>query len=185
MKVVHAELESFSPYSQSRFHQTPKLDKEKDMAWEERTWRERLHVSADGFVYLPAPQFKNCLGEAASYLGEKIQGKGNRTYTKIFDAGILIVDPIVLPIKKADVVGEMLMMAPDGKRGPGKRVPRIYPRIDNWAGTLTIHVLDETIDPPVLERTLKAAGQFIGIGRWRPIVRGSYGRFRVNSITWE
>lgn len=57
--------------------------------------------------------------------------------------------------------------------------------IESWCGLITIHVLDDTITEDVLEDHLKQAGQFIGIGRFRPRNNGYYGRFKVKSIMWE
>jgi hypothetical protein len=45
--------------------------------------------------------------------------------------------------------------------------------------------LDETITRDVLERHLIDAGNFIGIGRWRPRMNGLYGRFNAEIINWE
>jgi len=44
---------------------------------------------------------------------------------------------------------------------------------------VTFYILDEIITKEVFERTLTMAGQFIGIGRFRPQNNGFYGRFEV------
>ena len=43
MHIARAKLVGLSPYSQSRFHDTPKKEKESADDHESRTWRERLH----------------------------------------------------------------------------------------------------------------------------------------------
>jgi hypothetical protein len=45
--------------------------------------------------------------------------------------------------------------------------------------------VDDTITEEVFKSHLQQAGQLIGIGRWRPRNNGMYGRFVVNSMTWE
>ncbi len=92
MKIFFAELFSVSAYSQSRHYDVPKLEKEIAKDYEARTWRERLHVTEGGFVFIPPIAFKNCLAEAAKFLGIQIPGKGKSTYTKHFEAGVLVVD---------------------------------------------------------------------------------------------
>ena len=68
MKTAIATLKSISPYSQSKYVQTPDLPKEGKDAKEKRTWRDRLHVTEDGRVFIPRMSFKNCLSESAKYL---------------------------------------------------------------------------------------------------------------------
>ena len=41
MRIVKVDLQSSSPYSQSRYHDAPKLERELPDAYEQRTWRER------------------------------------------------------------------------------------------------------------------------------------------------
>ena len=182
MKTVIATLKSVSPYSQSRYHGTDKIDREIPKDYEARTWRERLHVNQDGYVFIPPMAFKNALSEAAKFMSIQIPGKGKATYTKHFEAGILVMDGLVLPVKKDDVPGEWLFLPSDGKRGGGKRVEKCYPVIHEWAGDVTFHVLDEIITPDVFEEHLMRAGQFIGLGRFRPRNNGYYGRFTVENI---
>ena len=184
MKTAIAHLKSISPYSQSRDYETEKLPKERPDAYEERTWRDRMHVNDLGYVFIPPMAFKNCLSEIARYLSEQIPGKGKTTFTKHFEAGILVLESLVLPIKKADVPGEWLYVPSDGKRGGSKRVPKCFPLIEQWAGKVTFHILDDTVTPEVFERHLEQAGKFVGIGRFRPRNNGYYGRFRVEKVEW-
>lgn len=184
MKQAVAHLKSFSPYSQSRFHDTPKLPKEAADDYEDRTWRGRLHVTDDGRVFIPPMSFKNCLSEAAKFTSRQIPGKGKSTYTKHFEAGVLVMDPLVLDIKADDVPGEWLFVPADGVRGSGKRVKKCFPVIHDWAGEVTFHILDDTITEEVFTEHLKEAGSFIGIGRFRPRNNGFYGRFKVESVDW-
>lgn len=184
MRVATAELESLSPYGQSRFYETPKLAKEGSADYEARTWRDRVHVNANDQIVIPPMAFKNCLSEVAKFLSVQIPGKGKATYTKHFEAGIIVTEGLTLPIKKADVAGEWLFVPADGKRGSGKRVKKCFPVILSWKGAVTFHLLDDTVTPDVFEQHLREAGNFIGIGRFRPRNNGYYGRFKVNKVSW-
>ena len=109
--MATAQIEGVSPYSQSKHYSkemVPALQGENSRDYELRTWRERLHVNDDGYVFLPPMCFKNALTEAAQFLSIQVPGKGKATYTKHFEAGVLVTDPMVLPIKKDDVESEML-----------------------------------------------------------------------------
>ena len=59
---------------------------------------------------------------------------------------------------------------------------RCFPVIARWEGNLEIRVLDHTITQEVLEEHLVQAGQFIGLGSFRPENRGIYGRFKLVSL---
>lgn len=185
MKTAVTTLESISPYSQSRYYQTPKKDKESSADYEARTWRDRLHVNADGFVYMPPMAFKNCLAEAAKFLSIQIPGKGKATFTKHFEAGVMVVDALTLSIKKDDVEGEWFHVPSDGKRGGSKRVLKCFPVIPHWSGNVTWHILDDTITQDVFVKHLEEAGKFIGLGRFRPRNNGFYGRFGVKAVKWS
>lgn len=185
MKIAMATLESVSPYSQSRPIQSIKTRDETHDAFEQRTWRERCHVFPDGEVFIPPMCFKNCLSEAAKYKAIKIPGKGSKTYTAHFEAGVLCKELLMLGIKVEQVAGERLFVPSDGKRGGGSRVWKTFPVIHKWAGDVEFVILDELIDEETFKQHLIDAGQFIGIGRFRPRKNGFYGRFAVKKIKWS
>lgn len=185
MRTVLTHLRSVSPYSQSRHYETPKTNKELPRDYEERTWRDRLHVDEKSEVFIPPMALKNCLSEAAKYLGIQIPGKGQNKYTKHFEAGVLVMDAVRLGVKKDRVEGEWFFVPSDGKRGGGKRVMKCFPVIREWKGVATWYVLDDTITSDVFEKHLIEAGQFIGIGRFRPRNNGFYGRFTVDKFEWK
>ena len=182
MKRYIARLKGTSPISFSRYHAMPKLSGESDAAYEERTWRERLHTNADGNVVIPLFAFKNALDAAAKYESRKIPGRRNATYTKHVQSGVMVESAVVLPIKKKDVKGEWRFVPADGMPGGAKRVMKCFPIIQEWEGEVSFAVLDETVTRDVLEEFLQVAGSFIGIGSFRPENRGIWGRFRVVSL---
>lgn len=182
--VAVTKLRSISPYSQSRMHDEPKLDKESAEDHDIRTWRSRMHIE-NGKLFIPPMAFKNCIAEAAEFLSEKIKGKGQSTWSKHFRAGILVMDGLFLPDDPEKVPCYAGFMNSDGKRGSGKRVLRRYPIIPQWEGDVTWHVLDDTITEDAFKRHLSEAGKFIGIGRFRPRNGGFNGRFEVVKVKWE
>jgi hypothetical protein len=179
------DIESLSPYSQSKHYTTPeKLQKETAADYEKRTWRERMHYDDDGMVFIPPMAPKLCIAEAARFLGMKVPGRRNATYTKNFEAGILVLEGIPLEVEKDKVPGEWLFVPSDGKRGGGSRVDKCFPLIKKWAGRVIFHILDRTITRDVFETHLKESGNFIGLGRFRPRNNGYYGRFALKKLEW-
>ena len=180
-------LSSASVYSQSRPYQVEKKPRETPGDYEKRTWRERMHLSEKnpGKIVIPAMQFKNSLAECAKYMSQQIPGKGKATYTKHFEAGVIIMDSMELDIKADDVKGETVFVPSSGKRGDGNRVYKTFPKIPSWAGVVEFTIFDHTITEAVFKEHLMQAGQFIGIGRWRPRNNGLYGRFTVEKVVWK
>ena len=183
-RLARVEIEGVSTYSQSKMY-TPAPQRKQASEYEKETWRERCHVNDEGFIFIPPMAFKNALWEAARYLQIKVPGMRGKTYIDFFVRGLLVMDPIVLPTKKADVEGEWLFVPSDGRRGGGSRVQKCFPIIKQWGGELKVYVLDERITPEVFKEHIVAAGQFVGIGRFRPERGGFNGRFRVRKIAWE
>ncbi len=186
MRTAVANLKSVSPYSQSKHYtDPPKGEKESHKDYEERTWMERCHYTPEGSVFMPPMAFKNCLSEAAKYLSIQIPGQGKATYTKHFEAGVLVLEGLVLPVTREQVKGEWLFVPADGKRGSGKRVEKCFPVFHEWGGQVSFTILDDKITKDVFAQVLTEAGNFIGIGRFRPRNNGYYGRFKVDKIKWE
>jgi len=187
MRTVIASLESKSPYSQSKEkdHAFPRGLKETAQDYEARTWMERCHFDESGEIFIPPMAFKNCLSEAAKFLGQQIPGEGKKTYTKHFEAGILVLEGLKLGINKENMEGEWLFVPSDGRRGGGKRVWKCFPVVKNWAGMMTFYIIDDKITGDVFQYHLEQAGAFIGIGRFRPRNNGFYGRFAVKDIIWQ
>jgi len=184
MLICKVTLESTSPYSQGKLMVEEKRDRELPADYETRTWRKRLHTNANGNVLIPPMAFKNCLSEAAKFLGLQIKGKGKSTYTRHFESGVLVTEPMILGTKATDVEGEWLFVPSDGKRGGGRRVMKCFPRIEAWMGEVTFYILDPLITKDIFQLVLTEAGKFIGLGRFRPQCNGYYGRFQPVEIEW-
>jgi hypothetical protein len=184
MRTCTVTLESNTPYSQSRHYETPKLNKESANDYEARTWKDRLHTDESGTVFIPPMSFKNCLSEVAKYLSVQIPGKGKSTYTKHIEAGILVLNPVPLGVKKEDVAGEWLFVPADGKRGGSRRVKKCFPVIPKWKANVEFLVIDDVVTKETFEYHLTQAGSFIGVGRFRPRNNGFYGRFTPTAFKW-
>lgn len=185
MRTVTVTLESAAPYSQSRMHDAPKLDKETHDAYDRRTWREKATYDTAGIVHIPAMGFKQSLDRAAKVLGEQIPGKGKNTYSKFFTSGVLCTGDVSLGVHKDEVASQTINANADGVRGSGKRVKRTFPVIPSWKSTAEFIILDDTITPDVFERTLTTAGQIVGVGRFRPENGGLNGRFKPVKFDWK
>ena len=184
MAIAIATLESISPIQFGRMYSIEKLDKEQAGDYEIRTWRERCHYDDKGMLFIPPMCFKKSLDGAAAFLSRGIKERGKATYTKHFLAGVLVMDPLPLPIHKDKVRGLWLNVPSDGRPGGGRRVPKCFPVVDNWSGEVKYHILDSIITEDVFKETLVEAGNFIGILAFRPQRGGYFGRYKVNDFKW-
>lgn len=184
MKTAIATLKSLSPLNQSRQHFVEKLPREEPAAYEERTWREKGHYDEDDNAFIPPMSLKNSIAKAASMLDMKIPGKGNSKYNKHFLAGVMVTDNIPLGVKKKDVQPQWLSMGPKGVKGT-TGVLRAFPHFEKWEGSVRIYVLDDTIPKDIFEKVLREAGNFVGLGQFRPEKGGYFGRFELVSLKWE
>lgn len=185
MRKVTVKIEGLAPYSQSRFHETPKLDKERPDDYELRTWREKCSYDADRNVFIPAMAFKQSLDSAAKKLGEQIPGKGKSTFSKFFRSDVICDANVLLGVGVDDMKSVTIHANADGVRGSGKRVKRTFPVVEKWAVTADFTIMDDTVTREVFERTITVAGMSIGVGRFRPEVGGLNGRFRPVKFEWH
>lgn len=184
MIQVEFDLVGMAPYSPSGPIQSKKRDGEAGDSYERRTWRERIHVDQDGIAFIPPQAIKNCLSDVARFLSESVPGKGKSTYTKHFEAGVMVIDPLSLNVKGGDIEGETLFVPSDGRRGGGKRVWKTFPFLPKWEVHGSAYLLDPILidKPQKVKDYLEFAGKFIGIGRFRPRNNGYYGRFEVRNF---
>jgi len=183
MFEIECEIVGQSPISFSKFINKKKKTGQSHEAFEEQTWRERLHVDEKGEVFIPAIAIKNMMVECARYLSETVPGKGKATYTKHMEAGMMVLDPVKLKVKAKDVQPEGLFVPSDGKRGGGSRVYKMFPTIPaGWKGKVKATVFDRCLKPEKIKEYLEQSGMFIGLLRWRPRNNGLYGRFTVKNF---
>lgn len=182
-KKAICKLKGETPLTFGKFHQTPRLPKELDAAYEERTWRERLHCTKEGDVYICRFMIANAIRESAKFLSLPVPGKGKSTFTKHF-ASIIPNNDIDLGIHKDDVPPSMQHVPSDGSIGGTRRVIKYFPIIHEWSGTIEILIPDNIITSDVFEEVVINAGELIGIGTWRPRNRGMNGRFKLVDMQW-
>jgi hypothetical protein len=185
MPQAIATITLLTPYCQSRFHETPKKNKELMSDYERRTWRDRLHTDDENNVVIPPFAFGNCVKDAAKFLSIQIPGKGKATWTKHFSSGISVLEEVQTGISKERAIEQQMFVPSDGVKGSGKRVMKSYPLL---MPPLTVqplfYIVDELITPEVFAEHLQQAGKLIGIGAFRVQNGGIFGQFRVDNIDW-
>jgi hypothetical protein len=185
MKKAIVHIQGVTPYSPSRHYmaEIPKLNDERPDEYDARTWRHHAHVNGKGKVVIPGVCFSWAIKTMAQRRGDRIPGKGQKTFSKAFDAAEVTND-LELALKPDDLECEAFMANADGKRGSGSRVLRRFPIIREWGGTLNFILWNDLVTEDVFKKTLTDAGLLIGIGRRRPENKGFFGRFAIEEIQW-
>lgn len=178
--TVH--FSGIAPYSASRVHREPELSGESKDAYEERTWPLKAHTIGNDVV-VPGMAFKFCLDRAVKVIGRQVPGKGKATYTKFFESGVMCLAPVPIA-KTSEIQKETVHCHSNGTRGSGSRVWRHFPTVREWAGSVEFQIIADQITPEIFEEAARYAGQFVGIGRFRPENSGYFGRFLVNKFDW-
>jgi len=191
MRKVTATLVGRSPYSPSRYHGTPKLNKENALDYSHRTWREHCTYEKGtdketgesiNIIAIPAMAIKMGLDTAAGKLKDK--AKGRKEWTSYFVSGVAPAEQcfsLGIDLSTIDFID--IWANSDGVRGSGKRVMRRYPVIPKWSAPISLDILDDSIPEDVIERYLTEAGNLVGIGRFRPEKGGFNGRFLVEDFS--
>lgn len=189
-------LRGTAPYSQSRQHQTEKLDGESYEDFDKRTWREKTNADSDGNVFIPAMAFKQAMDIAAKRLAIPDPDNRKANFTKYFVSDVICEANLFIQeydekekkfygIHKDEMPSITISANVDGVRGSGKRVPRIFPQVQEWTGETSFLIMEEKIKSEIFERVLKTAGQSIGVGQFRAEKGGLNGRFEIVKIRFE
>jgi len=179
MRIAEISLKGVSRLSWSRYVE-PKQKNETHDQYEKRIWRERFHFK-DNRVVIPSMALKRSLIAAAKFLKLKIPGARGSTYTQRFTAGIQPLSELFTNIEKDSLLSETILVSSTGEKnsGGGKRVAKIFPYTSEWSAHGQMAILDSELTEDVVIEHLSAAGQFVGIGRWRPENAGLYGQFII------
>lgn len=171
------EIEGITPYLMHRF-----ADEGADVSSQRKVGKKdyksdvevALYKSPEGEIYVPATQIKSCLMEAGKQM--RIPGKGKSTYSKLFGAFIMIEpDCLVMSPQEYEVDARAVVIQ-------RARIIRYRPIFKKWGLRFKVHSLTEEIQKDVIKEGFEIAGNFTGIGDFRPQKKGMYGRFMVVSF---
>lgn len=178
------KIRGTAPYVQARFTEKAKREMMRKMEEGQRgrskrerqprdfdaDFRNAMHISADGWIGIPASAFRNAIISACRLVGFKM------TIAKLavfVDAdGFDIVDGIPLVRLDAGDAERVEMAVRNATGGPDIRV---RPMWRAWGCTLRIRYDADQFSAEDLANLLLRAGQQVGIGEGRPDSKSSAG----------
>ena len=129
---------------------------------------KRLITNGKGELCQPAIHLESSMIRAAV----EFKFKGQKTYKDLFKAAVF-VEPLMVPHKDEGwVIDKQYVVI--GKA----RILRCRPRFDSWALDFTVRILDDRVQPLIVQQVLETAGKYYGIGDYRP----RFGLFEVTEF---
>ena len=179
MKKIEVEIKGISPYLMHKFGEEDSEKKTKPKVGSpdyEADVDKALYKLPNGKIYVPSTQVHGSLMEAGKQM--KVVGKGKATYSKLFGA-FVIIDPDVLIMANQEWETDKRAVVVPSTKG---RVMRYRPKFMEWGLKFNILITDDEIHESVVKEGLERAGNYCGIGDFRPQKKGSFGRFQVVSF---
>lgn len=154
-------------------------------------------------VAIPSDNLMRCLMEGGAMVPVP-GGRSGKTFKSQTQSGCIVGEPYwplsveghlidVKPLlaltsedsfdahQKAAAESDFMLFVKRARVGPSKHI-RVRPRFDRWSSEGTISVFDDQITKEILESILRLAGQYKGLGDWRPGGKtpGPWGMFEAS-----
>lgn len=135
------------------------------------------YVLPKGAIYTPADHFLGAMTKA----GASFKMEGRKTYKDAIKGGVFItpidesLESYKLVHKKTIVIRDWRSVVVPATRG---RVMRARGRLDEWELEIKVTCLDPRASGDDITAILQYAGQYVGIGDYRP----RFGRFEVKEL---
>jgi len=182
MKQITVEIRGTSPLLIHRFHEDSEQAKPtRRMVVQQRDplaeATKAAYIAGDGTFYFSAFSIPNCMANAGA--NHKMRGS-RKTLRFIVPSAVRIqAETITIlngdgPAKRFEVDSRPVTIP--ATKG---RIMRYRPRFDVWGAKFTLLLDENALSIEDAHKLLEEAGQYIGIGDFRPEKRGPFGCFRV------
>jgi len=177
MKEVKVSVEGTTPLLMNRFRDTA-IDtqgKKRTGAMERPELTEKLYISGMK-PCIPGVYFRSAIVEAAKQF--KITGKGKSTYSKLAGSTIVIKEEYCEIIPGSYDEYRIAGVNPMTKG----RMMVSRPRFNKWGCSFTVQLTDDSLPVDILHQLIEQAGNYVGVGDWRPEKKGMFGKFMITSF---
>lgn len=186
-KEYRVKIKGITPYMQHRMDDVKleEWEKKRGMIMErpdvalEDVKRAEYHCyrNGDGKCYIPSDQIRGALINAGSYVKAKVGGRSKSM--KQIVAAMFMVSPEQIIIPDYDVIDKRSAV----NRNIKARVISIRPKWTNWEVEFTLLVMNSTITKETIQEIISHAGNYVGIGSFRPTNNGMFGRFELQEFS--
>jgi hypothetical protein len=132
--------------------------------------------NVDGKCFIPSEHLRQSFINAGAMVKAKV-GNSRKSMKNIV-AAMFMVSPEEIIVPDYDCIDKRSAVNKNVKA----RIITIRPKWSVWGVDFTLLVDNDTITTPTIEEILNHAGNYIGIGSYRPTNNGQFGRFKIESI---
>jgi hypothetical protein len=185
MKTIVIEIRGTSPLLIHRFSEAAEQSKStRRIQVNDREPREEAtkaaYIAPDGTFYFSSFSIPNAMANAGA--SHKMRGS-RKTLRFIVPSAVRVTSEIITILNGDGVAKDFEVDArPVTIPATKGRIMRYRPRFDQWGAKFSLLLDDSSLSVEDAQRLLTEAGQFIGIGDFRPEKRGPFGCFRVTSF---
>jgi hypothetical protein len=152
-------------------HERPDVSHEDAVRAEYHCYR-----NAEGRCYIPADHIRGALIAAGSFVKAKVGGRSKSMKTIVAAMFMPVPEQITMPdydaIDKRSAVN----------RNVKARVITVRPKWTKWEASFVLQVDEDSIAKEAIQQIIEYAGKYVGIGSFRPVNNGLFGRFELTKI---
>lgn len=130
----------------------------------------------DGQCYIPSDHLRGSLIGAGTYMKAKVGGRSKSM--KVVVAATFVPSPEEIVLPDFDAIDKRSAV----NRNVKARVMVVRPKWTNWEASFDLNVYEDTITKETVAQLINYAGNYVGIGSYRPTANGLFGRFEIESI---
>jgi len=185
MKKYKVTIEGKTPYMQHRMRdealevwekQRGRIIERTEVGQEDRA-RAEYHAFKNGQgYYIPSEHIRGALIQAGSFIKAKV-GNSRKSMKNIV-AAMFYVNPEEILLHKDFEIDKRSAVNKNIKA----RVISIRPKWNEWKVDFELHIDNDTITEQTINDLFEYAGNYVGIGSFRPQCNGMFGRFKTNNI---
>lgn len=175
MEQYDVTIEGTTPLLFNRFIEASIAGETKKRAGavKKKNVEDKLYKTPKGEIYTPSTHLRGALVNAAKQF--KIKGKSRATYSKLVGSAVEI-DPDAIIHNNQEWEEFSVSAVIPSTRG---RVLVVRPKMLEWSLDFKLTFPESDIPKEVMKNIFDYAGQYVGIGDWRPDKKGKYGKFIV------
>lgn len=187
MKSYKVRIKGSSPYMQHRMddQKLEQWEKERHMIIENLGLNTPDQVKAefhcyrndDGSCFIPSAQIKAALIEAGKLVKGKV-GSATKSMKNIV-AGMFLVTPEQILLPNYDQIDKRSAV----NRNVKARIITVRPKWSQWEVEFTLRVKIDTLTEDMIKNIIQYAGEYIGLGSFRPTNNGEFGCYDLVSFT--
>lgn len=180
------KITGVTPYMQHRMDDKKLEDWEKERhdVIENRNLNDPDKIRAEfhcyrngsGKCFIPAEHIRGALINAGTYVKSKVGAQSKSMKTIV--ASMFMVSPAHIDLPDWQEVDKRSAV----NRNVKARVIVIRPKWNDWSVTFDLNVLNDSISKEMVAKVLSYAGDYVGIGSYRPTANGMYGKFTAEIL---